>query len=118
MDKIKELTSKELFQLLVRETRTLKLNEEKKKSRTTFSNAHRVVAYELRKHFVLVHLPKRENFKDLITTLKKNDKDVDHIEPFDLSYDSRTWTYLRVSRQEELEPALKVVSYAKDHNSI
>lgn len=114
---IKEMTPKEILETLVKKAKGMQLNQEDKDSRITFSNAHRVMALEQRKKFVLVHLPKKENLKDQITTVNENGKDVDHIGPFAVTYDSRAWSYIRVSRREEIDEAVKVIEYAKAHNA-
>jgi len=113
----KEMTIKDIKAALVKKAKALKLNEEIKESRITFSNAHRVCAFEERKKFVLIHLPKKENLKDVIETANENGKEVDHIYGFTATYDKRTWGYIRVSRAEELEQAGKVIDYVKDHNA-
>ena len=75
-----------------------------------------MVAVEARKHYVLLHLPKREKLKELITTTKENEKEIDHIEPFKMSYDSRGWSYIRVSKPTEVPKALEVIKFAIQHN--
>ena len=107
---------KETYVGLLKEVRTLELNEEKQKSRITFSNANRVVAVEARKHYVLLHLPKRANLLELIKTVKEGEKEVDHIEPFKMSYDSRGWSYIRVSKPADVSKAIEVIQFAKTHN--
>lgn len=116
MAKLNESISK-TNEALLKAVRGLGLNEEAQKSRITFSNANRVCALEVRKHYVLVHLPKRENLKELITTVPENGKDIDHIEPFRPLFDSRKWTYIRVSKPAEVRDALKVIEFAQAHNA-
>ena len=109
-------SAKEVFKLLTARVQKLELNQDRKKSRTTYSNEHRVAALELRKRFVLVHLPKRANLKDLLETKVENGVEVDHIGPFEVTYDSRSWSYIRVSRPEQVNEAIKVITFAKAHN--
>lgn len=105
---------KAVYKLLLEEIRKLNYNEELRQSRLTFSNPRRVVAVEARKHYILLHLPKKKNLEELL--VKDEKTQVDHIEPFEVTYDGRGWAFVRVSSVEQIPRAVEIVEFASKHN--
>lgn len=104
-----------IYRVLEREIESLKdldLTKESKKSRVTYSNPHRVVALELRKHYILVHSPQLKYLKDFIEE-KENKK---FLKEFILTKDSRDFTYIRIYSLTEVPRFLEALKIFNTHN--
>jgi len=106
-----ELVYREALKL-VENLKELDLTKETKKSRVTFSNPRRVVALEPRKHYILVHSPELKFLEK--STLLSEDKT--KFQKFNLTRDSRDFTYIRIYSLTELEDLKTVVTEFASHN--
>jgi len=89
----------------VESLKDLDLSKEAKKSRVTFSNSKRVVALELRKHYILVHSPELKYLEKSKLFNPAEQK----IKIFKITKDSRNFTYIRLYTLLELEDFKEVV---------
>jgi len=96
----------------VEQLKDLDLSKETKKSRVTFSNPRRVVALELRKHYVLVHCPEEKFIASLLVEEDGKKK----IQGFILTKDSRGFTYIRLYTLLEISNFQEAVKVFAQHN--
>jgi len=96
----------------VEDLKDLDLTKEVKKSRITFSNPRRVVALELRKHYILVHSPELQFIKGLLSEEEGKQK----VNGFIVTKDSRGFTYIRLYSLTEIPKFQETVKEFAQHN--